>query len=59
MTRIALILVLTVAGACATFFSLESSVDKDTRKTREACEAAAKAGQDTSAVCRAHLKVPK
>ena len=42
-------------NGCANIFALESSVNKETRKTRERCEAAAKAGKDTTQVCRIHL----
>jgi hypothetical protein len=55
MRSLLILLALTVLGACANFFALESDVSKETRKTRERCEAAAKAGADTTAVCRTFL----
>lgn len=50
-------LLLAVLGqvACANLFSLESTVTKDTRRQRAECEAAAKAGADTTQMCRAFL----
>lgn len=51
------VLVLTCAlAACANIFALESSVTKETRQARAACETAAKAGQDTTDVCRTFLR---
>lgn len=49
-------LALLVLTACATFVARESDVRRKTRETKARCEAAAKAGQDTTTVCHAHLK---
>lgn len=48
------LLIICLTG-CANVFSLESDVAKETAKTRARCEAAAKAGADTTQVCRTFL----